>query len=199
MKNKAYAKALALASSICLFLDFIYCAVSLYRHIETAQFNLILGSCLYALRGLFGLGACVCMIMLALSFGKRSDYDFKRLSFLNVFPLLWSMLNGFFLLVDFEQKTDFESIVYYITVFSSIIGLYCFALGFDRKDSVGSKGTLCFVFYGSIGVLNFICCLLEKNSVYERLVPSAAMMMCGLLLLTVGVDAVMKTLKNKRS
>lgn len=199
MKNKAYAKTLALASSICLFLDFIYCAVSLYRHIEQAQFNLILGSCLYALRGLFALGACVCMIMLALSFGKRSRYEFKRLSILNVFPLLWSMLNGFFLLVGFEQKTDFGSIVYYITVFLSIIGLYRFALQAEKTDGIDRKSVVCFMLYGVFGVFNFVCCLCEKDAFTDRLVPSAAMMMCGLFLLALSVDAVGKTLNNKRS
>lgn len=209
MKNKAYTqtlearvrqikKILSLASSICLFLDFIYCAVSLYRHIETAQFNLILGSCLYAFRGVFALGACVCMIMLALSLGKQSRYDFNRLSILNAFPLLWSMQNGFFMLVGFEQKTDFYSIVYYITVFLSIIGLYCFALQTEKTDSIDKKSISCFMLYGVFGVFNFICCLCEKNFITERLVPSAAMMMCGIFLLALSVDAVRKTLNNKR-
>lgn len=209
MKNKAYVKTLearirqmektlALASSICLFLDFVYCTVSLYRHIESAQFNLILGSCLYAFRGVFALGACVCMIMLALSFGKRLSYDFNRLSLLNAFPLLWSMFNGFFMLVGFEQKTDFDSIIYYITVFLSIIGLYRFALQVERNDSTDSKSTLCFMLYGAFGVFNFICCLCEKKSITERLVPSAAMMMCGIFLLALSIDAIRKTLNNKR-
>lgn len=109
------------------------------------------------------------------------------------------MLNGFFLLVGFEQKTDFESIVYYITVFLSIIGLYRFALQAEKTDGIDRKNVVCFMIYGVFGVFNIVCCLCEKAVFADRLVPSAAMMMCGLFLLALSVDAVGKTLNNKRS
>ena len=169
-ENKFHISFFSVLASVGFFIDFISDFLQLYSVIEDGDYNIVADTVIVGLEGLFAIFSTACMIMVSLSFGKNTRYDFKELKVINIFPLLWAVSKGVSLLSDIGQSFLLTSTVKYIAVISCIAAFYFFAKEVDGKHGASSCSVFSFRCYSYFAVLYFICTfcdVLNGQSVFQ--------------------------------
>lgn len=194
--NNSCQRITAGALVISMLADFVCCCVNLYRYISIASYNIILGSALISIRGIFALASSVCFVFISLSYSRNTEYDFRKLGVLNLAPLVWSISEGLLLLLGFEQSFDFDSVVFYITVLLSMICLLFFCAEIEKKDGSSVASIVIFRLFGYASVYNFVSAVCSKDIFNERFVFSAILLILGVFMIFLSDDVVRRTQSN---
>mgnify|MGYP004466716165 FL=1 len=160
-ENKFRISFFSILASVGFFVDFVSDSLELYSVVQDGGYNVAVGASVIGFEGLFALVSAACMIMVSLSFGKNTRYDFRELKILNIFPLLWAILKGIALLSDIGQSFSQTEAVKYIAVISCIVAFYFFAKEVDGKDGASACSVFSFRCFAYFAVLYFICILCD--------------------------------------
>lgn len=160
-ENKFRISFFSILASVGFFVDFVSDSLELYSVVQDGGYNVAVGASVIGFEGLLALVSAACMIMVSLSFGKNTRYDFRELKILNIFPLLWAILKGIALLSDIGQSFSQTEAVKYIAVISCIAAFYFFAKEVDGKDGALACSVFSFRCFAYFSVLYFICILCD--------------------------------------
>lgn len=160
-ENKFRISFFSILASVGFFVDFVSDSLELYSVAQDGGYNVAVGASVIGFEGLLAIVSAACMIMVSLSFGKNTRYDFRELKILNIFPLLWAILKGIALLSDIGQSFSQTEAVKYIAVISCIAAFYFFAKEVDGKDGASACSVFSFRCFAYFAVLYFICILCD--------------------------------------
>lgn len=160
-ENKFHISFFSILASVGFFVDFVSDSLELYSVVQDGGYNVAVGASVIGFEGLLAIVSAACMIMVSLSFGKNTRYDFRELKILNIFPLLWAILKGIALLSDIGQSFSQTEAVKYIAVISCIAAFYFFAKEVDGKDGASACSVFSFRCFAYFAVLYFICILCD--------------------------------------
>lgn len=181
-ENKFHISFFSILASVGFFVDFVSDALELYSVVENSEYNVAAGAAVIGFEGLFAIVSAACMIMVSLSFGKNTRYDFRELKILNIFPLLWAISKGIALLSDIGQSFSQTEAVKYIAVISCIAAFYFFAKEVDGKDGASAFSVFSFRCFAYFAVLYFICILCDVLTKQTELLDRSAVLSLSVLL-----------------
>lgn len=196
LKNKPVQRFFSYILSFGLFADFVCCGVNLYNHIQSANANLVLGAILISFRGLLSLLASVNMIIVSLSFSSIVDYDFRKLSVINLSLLAWSLCGGVMLLMGVERSYSLDNIVYYITVLLCVLSCYFYTAEIERTEAASPIGLFVCQIFGYVSLYNFVLFLCKGQITGELFAHSCVMLTLGMFMLSFVFDILHRTRKD---
>lgn len=160
-ENKFHISFFSALASVGFFVDFVFDLLKFYSVIEDKNYNTVVDTVVISLEGLFAIVSTACLIMVSLSFGKSTRYDFKELKIINAFPLLWAVLKGVSLLSNIPQGFLPTSTIKYIAVITCIAAFYFFAREVDGEHGASPYSVFSFRCCSYFAVLYFICVLCD--------------------------------------
>lgn len=181
-ENEFHISFFSILASVGFFVDFVSDSLTLYSVVQDGGYNVAVGALVIGFEGLFALVSAACMIMVSLSFGKNTRYDFRELKLLNAFPLLWALSNGIALLSDIGQSFSQTEAVKYIAVISCIAAFYFFAKEVDGKNGASACSVFSFRCFAYFAVLYFICTLCDILGGQTALLERSSVLSLSILL-----------------
>lgn len=143
-------------AGIGFFIDFVAGSFKIYNVSTKLIYNRavhlvpLVGECAFALFSV------VCMITVALSFSKKSNYDFRNLQLFNIVPLIWFAFKGVGLLADNVDIFSIDKLLAFVMVSFGIIAFYFFVRETENKKGASPIGVYTFRGFYYSAVMFFI-------------------------------------------